>query len=57
MRENINIKSNAQTNFTFPFSLNYNISDTSGTAVLQDIANKCRASQDLRVNYELKVGC
>jgi len=35
--------------------LNYNVSDTSGTAVLQDIVSKCRANQDLKVNYELKV--
>ncbi|KAF9646387.1 hypothetical protein BDM02DRAFT_3030252 [Thelephora ganbajun] len=55
VRQNINIKSNTQTNFTFPFSLNYNVSDTSGTAVLQDIVNKCRASQDLKVNYKLKL--
>jgi len=51
----INIRSNSQTNFTFPFSLNYNTSDSSGTPVLNDIVAKCRASQDLTVNYELKL--
>jgi hypothetical protein len=55
VRKDINIKSNAQTNFTFPFSLNYNISDATGTPVLQDILTKCRAKQNLKVNYELKV--
>jgi len=54
-RQNINIRSNAQTNFTFPFSLSYNTSDTSGTAVLQDIVTKCEAKQDLTINYELKL--
>ena len=55
MKKDINIKSNAQTNFTFPFSFNYNISDTSGTGALQDILAKCRANQNLKINYELKV--
>lgn len=55
MKEDIHIQSNAQTNFTFPFSFNYNISDTSGTGALQDILAKCRAKQDLKVNYQLKV--
>ena len=57
VQKNIDIKSNTQTNFTFPFSLNYNTSDTSGTAVLQDIVNKCQANQDLTVKYDLKVSC
>lgn len=55
VKQNIDIKSNTQTNFTFPFSLNYNISDTSGTAVLKDIVAKCTAKQDLTVKYNLKV--
>lgn len=55
VEQNIDIKSNTQTNFTFPFSLNYNTSDTSGSAVLQDIINKCNAKQDLTVKYNLKV--
>jgi len=54
-QQHINIRSNDQTNFTFPFSFNYNVSDTSGTAVLQDIVTKCRASQDLTVKYALKL--
>lgn len=55
VKENIDIGSNTQTNFTFPFSLNYNVSDTSSTAVLQDIVTKCKAKQDLTVEYNLKV--
>jgi len=55
VKKDINIKSNAQTNFTFPFSFNYNISDTTGTGALQDILAKCRAKQNLKVNYELKL--
>jgi len=55
VKQNIDIKSNTQTNFTFPFSLDYNIADTSGTAVLQDIVTKCNANQDLTVKYNLKL--
>jgi len=55
VQQNIDIRSNTQTNFTFPFSLNYNTSDTSGTAVLQDIVTKCSAKQDLTVKYNLKL--
>lgn len=55
VKQNVDIKSNTQTNFTFPFSLNYNTSDTSGTAVLQDIISKCTAKQDLTVKYNLKL--
>jgi len=54
-QRDINIRSNTQTNFTFPFSLSYNTTDTGGTAVLQDLATKCRARQDLTVNYDLKL--
>jgi len=55
VKQNINIRSNAQTNFTFPFSLNYNVSDSSGTTVLTDIVAKCSANQDLTVKYNLKL--
>jgi hypothetical protein len=55
VRQNIDIKANTQTNFTFPFSLSYSASDTSGTAVLQDIVTKCGAKADLTVKYNLKV--
>jgi len=55
VKKDINIRSNAQTNFTFPFSFNYNVSDTTGTGALQDILTKCRANQDLKVSYELKL--
>lgn len=55
VKRNIDIRSNTQTNFTFPFSLDYNITDTSGTAVLQDIVTKCNANQDLTVKYDLKL--
>jgi LEA14-like dessication related protein len=54
-QQHINIRSNAQTNFTFPFSLNYNVSDTTGAAVLQDIVTKCRGNQALTVSYALKL--
>ena len=55
VQRNIDIKSNTQTNFTFPFSLDYNITDPSGTAVLQDVVTKCNGNQDLTVKYDLKV--
>lgn len=55
VKNNVDIKSNTQTNFTFPFSLDYNVTDTSGTSVLRDIVAKCTANEDLTVKYDLKL--
>ncbi|KAI8090442.1 hypothetical protein BDF21DRAFT_411286 [Thamnidium elegans] len=54
---NVNIKSYGISNFTFPFSIEYNPIKDEGYAMLIDIATKCGLlggeSQDLTIDYDL----
>lgn len=54
---NVNIKSYGITNFTFPFSINYDPAKDEGYAMLMDISQKCGllggAKQDLTIDYDL----
>jgi LEA14-like dessication related protein len=52
-------KSNSETNFTFPFTLSYNNTADTGSAVISDIAVKCGiggTKQNLVVNYKISLG-
>ncbi|KAF5330855.1 hypothetical protein D9619_005616 [Psilocybe cf. subviscida] len=53
-------KSNSETNFTFPFTLSYNNTADTGSAVISDIATKCgiagSTKQNLVVNYQISLG-
>jgi len=58
-RSNINIASNAQTNFTFPFDLDYQRSLDPSNAILLDLATKCGilgTATDITVNYKITLG-
>lgn len=55
-QNNVNIRSNQQTNFTLPFSLQYNLTSDPSHQILTDITNKCTASQSLTVNYSITLG-
>jgi len=56
---NIVFKSDAQTNFTFPFSIDYSTSIDPKNLILLDLAEKCGilgTKTDLTVNYKITVG-
>ncbi|KAI9354662.1 hypothetical protein BD770DRAFT_473901 [Pilaira anomala] len=55
---NVNIKSYGTSNFTFPFSIQYNPSKDEGYRMLTDIATKCgllggTSKEDLVIDYDL----
>ncbi|KAI0798033.1 hypothetical protein C8Q75DRAFT_801929 [Abortiporus biennis] len=52
--KNLDIKSNQQTNFTFPITLSYNATSDSNFAVLEDIFSHCDGTgQQLTINYKI----
>ncbi|TCD64547.1 hypothetical protein EIP91_003985 [Steccherinum ochraceum] len=58
--KDVNIKSNAETNFTLPFALNYTETEDPNFSVLQDIAGHCGflpggTQGDLSVNYKISL--
>ncbi|KAF8911974.1 hypothetical protein CPB84DRAFT_1760926 [Gymnopilus junonius] len=58
---NIVFKSNSQTNFTFPFALNYNSTADPGGAIILDLAQKCGVTpgstkSNINVNYSITLG-
>jgi len=57
---NIEFKTNSQTNFTFPFSLNYNSTADPKGAIILDLATKCGvnggAKTNINVNYKITLG-
>ncbi|PPQ64644.1 hypothetical protein CVT26_002734 [Gymnopilus dilepis] len=57
---NIVFKSNSQTNFTFPFSLQYNSTADPGGAIITDLAKKCGVlggtKTNIDVNYSITLG-
>jgi hypothetical protein len=56
--KNIVIKSNQQTNFTFPFAINYKTSLDPRNLILVDLATKCGvlgAKSDITVDYKITV--
>jgi len=55
-KNDIVIRSNEQTNFTFPFTFQYTLASDPSRTVLTDLANKCTANQDLTVNYKITLG-
>ncbi|KAF8506364.1 hypothetical protein BU17DRAFT_71325 [Hysterangium stoloniferum] len=59
-QDNIVFKSNSETSFTFPFTLDYSESADPNGTVLQDIANRCgfipgSTKRQLAINYNLKL--
>ncbi|KAI0064578.1 hypothetical protein BV25DRAFT_1914282 [Artomyces pyxidatus] len=56
--KNVQLPSHSNTNFTFPFMINYTQSIDPTQAIISDLASKCLASpqQDLTVSYKLTVG-
>lgn len=56
----LEIKSNQQTNFSLPFSLNYTTNIDPNFNILTDLADKCgftgETAQQIKVNYEIHVG-
>ncbi|KAG2157275.1 hypothetical protein DEU56DRAFT_763811 [Suillus clintonianus] len=56
----ITFNSNSQTNFTFPFSLEFSTNMTSGLSILEDLATKCgvggAAVQDITINLDITLG-
>jgi len=55
-KNDINIRANQQTNFTFPFALQYKIANDPGQAVLTDLAAKCVGNTNVKVNYKITLG-
>lgn len=58
--KNVDFKSHETTNFTFPLNLEYNITGTSNTKVLVDLATKCgvipgTSKSDITVDYTATV--
>jgi hypothetical protein len=57
---NIDFKSRAQTNFTFPFMLTYNSSQAEANAIFSDLASKCGlgggTKSNLNINYKITLG-
>lgn len=56
--KNIDIKSNQETNFTFPFTFDYNSSEDPSFSVLQDLADRCGfgdggKSSPITVDYKI----
>ncbi|KAJ6597019.1 hypothetical protein DFH09DRAFT_109035 [Mycena vulgaris] len=59
-KNNIVLESNAQTNFTFPFAIDYSTSLDPQSKILVDIAQKCgilgTSTSDLVVQYKITLG-
>ncbi|KAJ7063408.1 hypothetical protein C8F01DRAFT_1132896 [Mycena amicta] len=57
---NIVLSANQETNFTFPFSIDYSTSKDPTNAILLDLAKKCgilgTPKSDLTVDYKIKLG-
>jgi LEA14-like dessication related protein len=56
---NVNIAANSQTNFTFPFSIDYKRSLDPSNKILIDLATKCGfigTATDISVNYKITLG-
>ncbi|ESK94525.1 epressed protein [Moniliophthora roreri MCA 2997] len=58
--DNVNLASGRETNFTFPFQIEYKLSDDPNLRALLDIGNKCGITSDqksnLDVQYKITVG-
>ncbi|KAJ7271905.1 hypothetical protein B0H12DRAFT_1091939 [Mycena haematopus] len=58
--KNVVFGSSAETNFTFPFSINYSTSIDPKNLILLDLAEKCgilgTTKSDLTVNYKITIG-
>lgn len=56
----ITFNANSQTNFTFPFSLEFSTNMSSGSAILADLATKCGvgggAVEDITVDLDITLG-
>ncbi|KAH9975148.1 hypothetical protein BJV74DRAFT_863049 [Russula compacta] len=54
----VNLPAHANTNFTFPFSIDYHESLDPNFAIITDIANKCLGNpqSDLTIRYKIVVG-
>jgi len=54
---NVNLPAHANTNFTFPFALDYSRSKDPNSAIIIDIASKCLASPqgNLKITYKITV--
>lgn len=56
---NLKLNSNAQTNFTVPFTLNYTTSIDPNLSILTDIADHCGfgggSTSQITIDYTLKV--
>lgn len=56
----ITFNANSQTNFTFPFSMEYSTNMSSSTAILADLASKCGVGggsvQDITINLDVTLG-
>ncbi|KAG1782660.1 hypothetical protein EV702DRAFT_1232674 [Suillus placidus] len=56
----ITFNANSQTNFTFPFALEFSTNMSSSTQILTDLASKCGvgggAVQDITINLDLTLG-
>ena len=58
--KNVDFKSDETTNITFPLSLEYDVTASSNTKVLVDLASKCgvipgTSSSDITVDYKATV--
>jgi len=56
---NVHIASQSQTNFTFPFDVNYKTSSDPNNKILIDLATKCGilgTKTDISVNYKITLG-
>ena len=57
--DNINFKSHTETNFDFPFTLTYELSDDTNHTVLSDLLTKCGilggTKEDITINYKIVV--
>ncbi|KII88353.1 hypothetical protein PLICRDRAFT_175952 [Plicaturopsis crispa FD-325 SS-3] len=58
--QNINFKSHEQTNFTFPFTIDYKTANDPSNKILLDLATKCGfiggTKSDISVNYKITLG-
>ena len=57
-KNNIVFHSHSQTNFTFPFTLTYNITEDPQSAIIDDLAKKCGlegTSSNLSIDYKITV--
>jgi len=56
----ITFNANSQTNFTFPFSMDFSTNMTSSTEILTDLAQKCGvgggAVEDITINLDITLG-